>query len=477
MAQASKELKPELCVIGGGPGGLTVAGATAVFDVKSVLIEKDRLGGASLNRGSVPAQALIAAAARIHAARTNARFGIKAGRINVDFGAVDAYVRATIGALSPNASHERLGGLGVNLIKATARFVDPRTVVAGDFVIKARRFVIATGSLPVIPAIPGLPVTPHLTEETIFQLREIPRHLIVIGAGTVGLEMAQVFRRLGAEVTVLEAATPLAGSDPEAADVVVHALAREGVKLRTGVAIAKVGRVLAKLQVVLTGEAGEETIEGSHLLIAAGRRPNLDDLALEAGGIRSTEHGLVLDRSLRTTNKRVYAAGDVAGGLKATQVAEYHAGLVIRHTLFGAAIKVNHETVPWVTYTDPELAQVGMLEDEARAHAGAIRVLRWPYLENDRAQIERTTAGHIKIVTDRGGEILGATIVGARAAESITPWTLAVSQKLNIRALASLVVPYPSYAEVGKRAAITYFTHGLTRQHKRRIMGWLRRRR
>jgi pyruvate/2-oxoglutarate dehydrogenase complex dihydrolipoamide dehydrogenase (E3) component len=477
MAQASKELKPELCVIGGGPGGLAVAGAAAAFDVNPVLIEKDRLGGASLNGGSVPAQALIAAAGRVHAARTSARFGIKTGRINVDIGAVGAYVRATVDALSPNASHERLGGLGVNLIKATARFVDPRTVVAGDFVIKARRFVIATGSLPVIPAIPGLPVTPHLTEETIFQLDEIPRHLIVVGAGALGLEMAQVFRRLGAEVTLLEAATPLAGADAEAAAVVLHALAREGIKLRTGIEIAKVGRSLAKLHVVLTSEAGEEKIESSHLLITAGRRPNLDDLALDAGGIRSTEHGLVLDRSLRTTNKRVYAAGDVAGGPNATHVAQYHASLMIGHAMFGTSIRVNHEIVPWVTYTDPELAQVGMLEDEARAHAGVIRVLRWPYFENDRAQIERTTAGHIKIVTDRGGDILGATIVGARAAESITPWTLAVSQKLNIRAFAGMVVPYPTYAEVGKRAAITYFTHGLTRPHKRRIMGWLRRRR
>jgi pyruvate/2-oxoglutarate dehydrogenase complex dihydrolipoamide dehydrogenase (E3) component len=232
---------------------------------------------------------------------------------------------------------------------------------------------------------------------------------------------------------------------------------------------------LAKVQVVLASETGADTIEGSHLLVTAGRRPNIDDLELDAAKIRTDVHGLVLDRSLRTTNKRVYAVGDVAGGPNYTHVAHYHAGLVIRHLLFGVPIRVNHEIVPWVTYTDPELAQVGMLEQEARAHSGVIRVLRWPYRENDRAQVERTTEGHIKIVTDRAGDILGATIVGPRAAESINAWTLAVGQKLNIRAFASLVIPYPSYAEVGKRAAITYFTHGLTRPRTSRIIEWLRR--
>jgi pyruvate/2-oxoglutarate dehydrogenase complex dihydrolipoamide dehydrogenase (E3) component len=385
-------------------------------------------------------------------------------------------VRDVVSTLAPNAARERLAGLGVHVIAGEACFTDPRTVAVGDVTIRARRFVIATGSSSVIPAIPGLLGAPYLTDETVFDLAELPRHLIVIGAGPIGLELAQAFRRLGSEVTVLEAATPLAGADPEGAAVVLDALQREGIKLRTGVEIAKIGRALSKIQVVLAAQDSVETIEGSHLLITTGRRPNVEELNLGAARIRtSPQGGIILDKYLRTTNKRVYAVGDVAGGPNATHVAHYHAGLVIRHLLFGAPVKVDHQIIPWATFTDPELAHVGLLEDEARAHSGVIRVLRWPYRENDRAQVERATDGHIKVVTDRTGEILGVTIVGPRAAESLTAWTLAISQKLNIRALAGLVVPYPTYAEVGKRAAITYFTQGLTTPRTRRIMGWLRR--
>ncbi len=476
MAQDNRELKPEICVIGGGPGGIAVAAAAAAFDFSAALIEKGRLGGESLNRGSVPAQALIAAAERANAARTSAQFGIKTGRPTVDFPAVKAYVRRVVDALAPNAARERLAGLGVDVITAEGRFVDPRTVVAGDATIRAGRFVIATGSSPVIPPIPGLLGVPYLTEETIFGVNEAPRHLIVVGAGPVGLELAQAFRRLGSEVTVIELEKPLAGADPEAAAVVLCALEREGVRLRAGVAIEKVCRTLGKVQLVFAAPDGtEETIEGSHLLIAAGRQPNVEELNLDAARVAITPRGITLDAYMRTTNKRIYAAGDVAGGPNSTHVAQYHAGIVMRHALFGTPVKIDRESIPWATFTDPELAHVGLLEEEARAHSGIIRVLRWSYRENDRAHVDGTTDGHIKVVTDRDGLILGATIVGAHAAESIAPWTLAISQKLNIRALAGMVVPYPTYAEVGKRAAITYFTQGLTTLGTRRIMGWLRR--
>jgi pyruvate/2-oxoglutarate dehydrogenase complex dihydrolipoamide dehydrogenase (E3) component len=470
----AQELKPDICVIGAGAGGLATASAAAAFGVPVVLIEKPRMAGESRD-GGLPANAFLAAADRAHVLHNAASFGLKTPRAGVDFAAVKARVRDVVNAMAPNESRERLVGLGVRVIEGVARFADSQTVVAGDFAVTARRFVIATGSSPALPAIPGLADTPHLTSETVFDLTDCPRHLIVIGAGSAGLELAQAFRRLGSEVTVLEAATPLANEDAECAAVVLDALQREGITLRSGVEIARIRRVLASVEVDIVTPAGAEIVRGSHVLVAAGRRPNVEDLDLDAGRIRYEPRGIIVDKRMRTTNRCVYAVGDVVAGPKSPQLASYHAELVVRHALFRQQVSADHRAVPTVTHTDPELAQVGLLEDEARAHSGAIRVLRWPYRENDRAQCTQATNGHIKVITDRRGDILGATIVGPEAGENIVAWTLAVGQKLNISAFAGLVVPYPAYAEVGKRAAMTYFMRGLTSSWVRRIMGWLRR--
>lgn len=472
----AQELKPEICVIGADAGGLSIAAAAAALGVPVLLIEKGDFGAEFLKKsGSVPRHALLAAAERAHAVRGSARFGARALRGGVDFRAVHAYVTEVIDALAPNYTRERFAGLGVRVIKGAGRFTDPNTVAVDDFTVKAGRFVIATGSAPSIPAIPGLLDTSHLTSETVTDLAERPHHLVVIGAGGVGLELAQTFRRLGSEITVLEAATPLAGEDRECAAVVLDVLEREGIRLRTGVEITNVRRALARVQITLAAPDGTQTIEGSHILVATGRRPALGDLNLDAAGIRHAAHGIIIDQRLRTTNKRVYAIGEVTGAPPLAHIAAYHAGLVVRQALFRLPVRVNHVAIPRVMHTDPQLAQVGLLEEDARAQHGAIRVLRWPYRENDRAQAAGMTEGHVKIVTDVRGDVLGATIVGAEAGENITTWTLAISQKLNIRAFGGLIVPYPSYAEVGKRAAITYFNLGLTPPRLRRIIGWLRR--
>lgn len=468
-------LKPDICVIGAGSGGLSVAAAAAAFGVSVVMIEKGRMGGECLNTGCVPSKALIAAAARAHDLKNGGLLGVRAPRASVHFGTVHEHVQHVIAAIAPNDSRERFTGLGVRVIAGTARFTDPGTVAVQDVQVKARRFVVATGSSPAVPPIPGLEDVPYLTNEGVFDLAVCPRHLIVIGAGPIGLELAQAFCRLGAEVTVLEAAQPLAKDDPECAAVVLDSLMRDGVKLRTGVAIKRVARVRGRMQVTLESDSGAETIEGSHLLVATGRRPNITDLDLAAARIAHGPRGINVDKRLRTTNRRVYAIGDVVGGPQFTHVANYHAGLVIRNALFRLPVKATYEGVPWVTFTDPELAHVGLTEDQARAAKHAIRVLRWPFHENDRAQTGRATEGHVKIVTDTKGQILGATIVGAHAGELIATWSLALSQRLNIRALTGFVVPYPTLAEVGKRAAITYFSPGLTSVWVRRIIGLLRR--
>jgi pyruvate/2-oxoglutarate dehydrogenase complex dihydrolipoamide dehydrogenase (E3) component len=477
----AEHLTPDLCVIGAGSGGLSVAAAAAALGVPVVLIEKGKMGGDCLNVGCVPSKAMIAAAKRAEAFRSAAPFGIKPQRPGVEFYQVNDHIEGVIAAIAPNDSRERFTGLGVRVIDGEARFTDPNTVAVGEqFEIKARRFVIATGSVPAAPPIPGLDKTPYLTNETVFEMRERPKHLIVIGAGAIGLELAQAFRRLGSEVTVLEAATPLANEDPECAAIVLDRLAREGVAIRSGVTVTEVKRVRNRVEVELkvAGEdekKGAEQLGGSDILVATGRRPAVEGLGLEAAGIAHSAAGLAVDKRLRTTNRRVYAIGDVTGSAHFTHAANYHAGLVIRHALFRMPVKVDPNAIARVTFTDPEIAHVGLSETQARQRLSAIRVLRWPYHENDRAQAERETSGHIKVITDKKGKILGATIVGACAGELITAWTLAINQRLNIRAFAGIVVPYPTLSEIGKRAAITFYTPRLSSPWVRRILGFLRR--
>lgn len=469
-------LTPDICVIGAGSGGLSVAAAAAAFGVPVVLIERGRMGGDCLNYGCVPSKALIAAARHAAEPRHVTPFGLKLPRAEVDFARVNAHVHGVIAAIAPNDSKERFTGLGVQVIEGAARFKDKATVAVGEtFEIKARRFVIATGSSAAVPPIPGLAETPYLTNETVFELKRCPDHLIVIGGGPMGLELAQAYCRLGARVTVLEAAMPLATDDPECAAIVLKALAHDGVVIRVGAKVLRVDRNGDQVQAVIEGPDGEETIEGSDILVATGRKANIEGLDLEAAGIKYEPRGIAVSEGLRTTNRRVYAIGDVTGGLQFTHAANYHAGIVIRNALFRLPAKASEETIPWVTFTDPELAHVGLTEAQARARYKTIRVLRWPYHENDRAQAERETQGHIKIITKKNGIILGATIVGAHAGELITTWTLALSRGLNIRALTGIVVPYPTLSEIGKRAAITYFSPSLTSPTVRRVINFLRR--
>jgi pyruvate/2-oxoglutarate dehydrogenase complex dihydrolipoamide dehydrogenase (E3) component len=470
----AERLSPDICVIGAGSGGLSVAAAAAAFGVPVVLIEKGKMGGECLNTGCVPSKSLIASAKRARAVAEAGVFGVSARAADVDFAKVHRHVHDVIAAIAPNDSKERFNGLGVRVIEGTARFKDRDTVVVDGAEIAARRFVIATGSSPALPPIAGLDAVPYLTNETVFDLAARPEHLIIIGAGPIGLELAQAFRRLGSAVTVLEAAQPLAREDSECAAIVLEALAREGIDLRGNVAVARVERVGSKIKAVVGGEGGE-AIEGSHLLIATGRKANTDGLALDRAGIDYDRSGITVDKGLKTSNRRVYAIGDVAGQGQFTHLANYQAGLVIRNALFRLPVKVNADLVPRVTFTDPELAHVGLTEAEARARGIAIRVLRWPYHENDRAQAERETVGHIKVLTDGRGKVLGATIVGAAAGELITTWTLAIGRGLNIRTLAGTIVPYPTLAEIGKRAAVTYFLPSVTSIWVRRIIALLRR--
>src|SRR5215510_1963991 len=301
----AERLTPDICVIGAGSGGLSVAAAAAAFGVPVVLIEKGKMGGECLNTGCVPSKSLIAAGKRARAIADAGVFGVSAQAADIDFGKVHRHVHDVIAAIAPNDSKERFNGLGVRVIEGAARFKDRDTVAVEDGIeIAARRFVIATGSSPSLPPIAGLDAVPYLTNETVFDLATRPEHLIVIGAGAIGLELAQAFRRLGSAVTVLEAAQPLAREDPECAAILLDALAREGVELRSNATIVRLVAADAMIEVVVRDGNGEQTLEASHLLVATGRRANADDLALELAGIARDRNGIVVDKGLKTANPR-----------------------------------------------------------------------------------------------------------------------------------------------------------------------------
>jgi pyruvate/2-oxoglutarate dehydrogenase complex dihydrolipoamide dehydrogenase (E3) component len=469
-------LKADLCIIGAGAGGVAAAIAAAARGARVILIERSMTGGGRLNAGCVPARALMTAARRAHDRADPGPSGN--GQVSpspVDLQAVQAQIRGIVARLAPNDSIERLSGLGVRVIQGAARFVDMYTVGVGETEIQARRFVVATGSRPSVPLIPGLAGTPYLTNETIFDLTEVPRHLIVLGATAVGLPFAQAFRRFGADVTVVDQGTALEHEDAECTGAVLGQLEREGATIRTAANVTHVRSAAGKVELVLDNAGMTETIEGSHLLLATGRTPNMEGLALEGARIYFTDRGILTDKRMRTTgNKRVYAIGDVAGGPQFTHVATYHAGLVVGDALGRKRGRVSYRCVPRVIYTDPEIARVGLSEAVARRRRRPIRVRRWSYQDNDRAQAERTAYGHIKVITDPDGLILGVSIVGDRAGDLINVWTLALERNLKIDAMADLIVPYPTLSEIGKRAARTPMPHGLTRPLLQRIIDLLR---
>lgn len=471
----AKLLQPDLCVIGAGSGGLSVVAAARAFGVSVVLIEKGKMGGDCLNYGCVPSKSLLAAARRVHDMRHASVLGIAAAQPAVDFRAVQKHVRAVIESIAPNDSEERFRDLGATVIRARARFFGPDTLEAGGYTIKARRIVVATGSSPMIPSIPGIDTVEALTNETIFDLQDLPRHLAILGGGPVGVELAQAFRRLGATVTLIDRGSFLAKEDRDLSEVVLGSLRRDGVDLRPNTTVSRVEKVAEGIRLHLGSAGRAETITATHLLVATGRRANVAELGLESAGVEYDERGIKVDGSLRSvSNAHVYAVGDVAGGPQFTHVANYHAGLVLRPILFRAPAKVRPEIIPRVTYTDPEIAVVGATEEEARMMPGMHRVLRWSIADNDRARAEGETEGFIKVLAGRNGRILGASIVGRNAGELIHIWGLAIAQNLTLKDMTSYVAPYPTVGEIGKRVAVTYF-EGLTRKPLvRGLLGGLR---
>ena len=471
----SEHIDTDLLVIGAGSGGLSAAAGAVQMGARVVLLEGGRMGGDCLNYGCVPSKALLASGKRAHAMTAGTPFGIGTAEPRVDFAAVKDHVAEVIAGIAPHDSVERFEALGVRVIPEYGRFIAWDTVDAGATRITARRIVLATGSRPFVPPIPGLDEVPHYTNETIFELRERPEHLLIIGGGPIGMEMAQAHRRLGSDVTVIEGLKALGKDDPELTTLVLDRLRGEGIAIHEEAKVAGVSRGEGSSLVVrYETSGGEAEVTGSHVLVATGRKPNLDRLDLDKAGVKHDRKGIKVNRALLTSNRKIYAIGDVAGGLQFTHVAGYHAALVVQSILFRFPGKENRDIIPWATYTDPELAHVGLDEKEARKCHRTIRVLRWPYAENDRAQAERKTDGMVKVITDRKGRILGADIVGAGAGEMINLFALAVAKKMKVSDIRAYVPPYPTMTEMAKRAA-TSFSAPVTRKPAvRRLIAFLR---
>ncbi len=472
----SERIKTDICIIGAGSGGLAVAAGAAQIGADTVLIEKGLMGGDCLNYGCVPSKALLAAAHTAQSWRDAGAFGMRnSGEPEIDFAAVNDHVRGVIGAIAPHDSVERFEGLGVRVIQAAARFTGPTSVEAGGLRIDARRIVVATGSSALVPPVPGLDAVPFLTNETIFDLRDRPEHLIIMGGGPIGMEMAQAHRRLGCRVTVVEMFKALGRDDPDLAAIVLGRVRDEGVEILEETKVVSVATDDRGVAVTVERDGETRQVTGSHLLVAAGRRANVDGLGLEAAGIAYSPKGIDVDRRLRTSNRKVFAIGDVAGGYQFTHVAGYHAGIVIRNALFRLPAKTDYRAVPWVTYTDPELAQVGKTEAEAKGEDSSAKVVSWSFAGNDRAQAERRTEGLAKVITDRRGVVIGASIAGLHAGELLQPWILAIQRRLKIGAMAGIIAPYPTLGEVNKRLAGEYYTPSLFSPRVRRIVRLLSR--
>jgi len=449
-----KRIKTDICVIGGGSGGLSVAAGASQMGAKVVLLEGHLMGGDCLNFGCVPSKALIAAGKQAHALRNGEKFGVANVIPDVSYSGAKDHVRRVIDHIAPVDSQERFEGLGVQVIREFGHFISKTEVQAGDTIIKARRFVISTGSSPFVPPIPGLDKVPYETNETTFDLREKPEHLLIVGGGPIGIELAQAHLRLGCKVTVIEGMKAMGRDDPEMAGIVLEKLRAEGLEIAEDALAAEIRGKSGAIEI----EAKDGRVfKGTHLLMAVGRKANIGKLNLEKAGVQA-DRTIKVGSDLRTTNRRVYAIGDVAGQLQFTHVAGYHAGVIIRSLLFALPSRTKQDHIPWATYTDPELAQVGLTETQAREKYGdGLFVSRFDIGENDRAIAEGKAMGLIKVMVVKGRPV-GASIVGPSAGEMVSLWSLAIANRLKMAQVAAMIAPYPTLSEVNKRAAGAYFT-------------------
>jgi len=463
----------DMVVIGGGAAGLTAAGISASLGAKTALIEERKLGGDCTWTGCVPSKALLRAAAVAHSVQTADRFGIAVSGPQVNFQKITERLRKIQDHIYHNADappvYEKLG---VEVIEQRARFINRNRIEiifrdGRKRAISSRFFIVATGARPMIPRIEGLAQTPYLTSETIFSISKLPERLIVIGAGPVGIEMAQAFRRLGSEVIVLESATQiLLRDDAELTDILRRQLAAEGVRFLLGCTAEKVEYSNSTFRATLRSDTSGavETIEGNALLVATGRRPNVDGLNLEAAGVRTGRGGVTVNQHCRTSAKNIFACGDVTGLYQLTHMSEHMAKVAVTNALLRFPMSIDRANVLWCTYTDPELAHVGASEGELKKRGTHYEVYRFPFCKIDRALTDGETVGLVKVLARKfDGRIYGASILGARAGDMIAEFALAMRNKVTLRKMADTIHAYPTFALGNRRAADQWYVRKQSR--------------
>lgn len=435
----------DLIIIGAGSGGLVAARFASQLGAHVALIERNRIGGDCTWTGCVPSKSLIRVARAAHSVRASGRFGVRATQPEVDMRAVRDYLRSAIAQVYKQEDEETLRAEGIDVVHGAARFLDQHTISVGDHNITGKAFLLCTGAQPDIPDLPGLSDVPYVTSEQIFDNDRLPQHLIVVGGGPIGMELAQAYARLGAKVTVISGQI-LPEEEPEVAQLMEDILAREGVSCVKGEAQRFHKEGSDASDVVVTVDGGQE-VRGDMLLLATGRSPVVDGLDLEKAGVSYSHKGIEVNEHLQTSAKHIYAAGDCTGGYQFTHFAGWQAFQAVRNALLPGSSQGFSDVVPWVTFTDPEIAHVGKREAEARQQFGdSVQVISRNLDEVDRAICEDATNGLIKIIHKKDGTILGATIVAARAGEAITELAVAMQNNLKLSDLAATIHAYPTYS-------------------------------
>lgn len=460
-------------VIGGGAAGLTAAGIAASLGAKTALIEQNRLGGDCTWTGCVPSKALLKTAGIANAIRTASRYGLRASEPQFDFPSVMDKVHELQTAIYEDADAPPLyQKMGITVIEGKAQFISPHQVEVlgpggGRRQVASRYFVIATGGRPVIPPIKGLTAAPHLTSETIFTISKLPARMMVIGGGPVGIEMAQAFRRLGSQIVVLDTQhSILPRDDVELTELLREHLAGEGIRFLLRSSVERAECDGGRITVTFRKDSSRvlETVEGDALLLAAGRRPNLDELGLEAAGVQASNAGITVDRHCRTSAENIFACGDVTGLYQFTHMSEHMAKVAVTNALLHLRMSVDTANVPWCTFTDPELAHVGASEIELKNRKQRYAVYRFPFSKIDRAVTERETTGMVKVFARKfDGRIYGASILGDHAGDMIGEFALAMRNKVSLRKMADTIHPYPTYALGNRRAADQWYVRKQSR--------------